>query len=64
MPNGIGTRMEPMQAPRPNPPFDRFPGEPKLHQLPPSHHTMLPRCQLSNLPIIPASPRKPLLRTG
>jgi hypothetical protein len=64
MPHGIDARMQPVQTSSPNPPIDRFLTKSKPPQLPPPHHTMLPRRQRGNPPIIPASPRKPLLGKG
>lgn len=60
----VCARVQSVQAPCPDPRFDRFLAQPKPHELPPPHHPMLPRRQFGDAPIVSASPRKPLLGKG
>jgi hypothetical protein len=64
MPYRIDASVQWVQPADPDPDFNRLLTHPKLQELPPPHNPMLPPGKLSKPSIIPASSRKPVLRTG
>ncbi len=48
MPYRVDTRVQTMEAPRPNSPFHRPPTHPKPFELPPRHHSILATRQLGD----------------
>jgi hypothetical protein len=64
MPYGIDPSVQPMQPPGSDPDFNCLLTHSKHQELPATHNPMLSPGKLGKLPVIPTSPRKPVLRTG
>jgi hypothetical protein len=57
MPDGIDTLLQGVQASDRHPMLDLIPSHPKINQLTPAHHPVLPASKLRQQPIVSASPR-------